>query len=56
MLQHVFLLYRGLHGVADGNGKGDVMGMQQPLLTLTTSWPIFKSQSSHPYVLKAVCL
>lgn len=30
MLQHVVLLYGGLHRVADGNGKGDVLGMQQP--------------------------
>lgn len=54
MLQHVVLLYGGLHRVADGNGKGDVMGMQQPLLT-STFWMLFGS--SHPlYVLKAICL
>lgn len=54
MLQHVVLLYGGLHRVADGNGKGDVLGMQEPLLTLTF-WMGF--ESSHPlYVLKAICL
>lgn len=54
MLQHVVLLYGGLHRVADGNGKGDVMSMQQPLLT-PTFWTVF--ESSHPLnVLKAICL
>lgn len=37
----------------DGSGKGADVGMQQPLLKSTTTWPVFKSFGGHTFYSKS---